>query len=310
MGGKNGSGATTVVEDPIPDYLKGKVAEYVGEAQMLATPKGSGGVFKEEYSEDTYAEMNDDEKNGIAALATRGKNGSAIVSRGKAILEDIATGGQLNANPKLDDYFSAKAEAIAQEFKEQTLPAIDSEALMLGMFGSSGHQIRQIKAAENAAARLAEASEGAYYDDYENSRGVQENIHGHVMVYGHEGARDAKLLQQAGLYMREYNQGKLDDAFKKWKSDQERVVTKLEILGNAIRAMIGSYASKTEPYYRPGPIGQIAGLALAGGGLFASIYSKTSPNSSQYQQPASQSMALPSSGTTTTAGNEYISKPS
>mgnify|MGYP001558582277 CR=1 FL=1 len=277
-----GSGANTITEKFLPDFAEGSVKIYVKRAWNMADPDSGNYSLSTLDSLDTYAEWNANEQDGIDALATRADNGSSIVQKGIDLLEDIFDGSKLNANTKLDDAYTKKADILKQQLTEEILPNLESEVLSIGMLGSSGHNILQAKAAEKILTVLIDTSKDIYFDDYEIARDIQENSLGHGIVYGSESARNAELLRQAGLYIREYNQGNLEDAYRRWLANQIHAITKLEILGNAIRATIGSGVTKTEPFYRPKPIAQLAGLAMAGAGLFASFYKGTTPVSNQY----------------------------
>ncbi len=273
----SGSGANTITEKLLPDFAEGSVKIYVQRAWNMANPDEDNYNIDALDALDTYAEWNSNEQDGITALATRADGGSSIVQKGKDLLEDIFDGSKLNVNTKLDDAYTKKADILKQQFSEEVLPELESEALSIGMVGSSGHNIKQAKAAEKLLELLVGSSKDIYFDDYETARDIQENSLGHGIVYSGESTRDAELLRQAGLYIREYNQGSLEDSYRKWTANQIHAITKLEILGNAIRATIGSGVTKTEPFFTPKPIAQIAGLAMAGASLFASFYKGTSP---------------------------------
>lgn len=47
-----------------------------------------------------------------------------------------------------------------------------------------------------------------------------------------------------------------------------------EILGNAVRSMIGSYVSERTPVYLPTRKAQMAGLILTTGGIAGSLYDR------------------------------------
>ena len=278
----SGSGANTVTTKLLPDFAEGSVKRYVTRAWNMANPKTDKYNIDALKALSTYAEWNSDEQEGIEALATRADEGSSIVQKGKDLLEDIFDGAKLNANTKQDDAYTTKADILKQQLTEEILPSYESEALSIGMLGSSGHNVLQAKAAEKALAELTNISKNIYFDDYETARNLQENALGHGIVYGGESIRDAELLRQAGLYIREYNQGDLEDNYRRWLAEQVHAITKLEILGNAIRATVGSSVTKTEPYFVPKPISQLAGMAMAGASLFASFYKGTSPSASPY----------------------------
>ena len=293
----SGSGANTITQKFLPDFAESSVKIYVRRAWHFADPDSDNYSLSVLDALDTYAEWNANEQDGIDALVTRADEGSSIVQKGIDLLEDIFDGTKLNANIKLDDAYTKKADISKQQFAEEILPALESEMLSIGMLGSSGHNILQAMAAEKTLAILTEASKDIYFDDYETARDIQENALGHGIVYGSESTRNAELLRQAGLYIREYNQGNLEDAYRRWLANQVHAITKLEILGNAIRATIGSGVTKTEPFYRPKPIAQLAGLAMAGAGLFASFYKGTSPSGGQYNPAGQYNSYIPGGST-------------
>lgn len=293
----SGSGANTITTELLPDFAKGSVKRYVARAWNFADPDTDRYNIDKLKELSTYAEWDANEQEGIEALATRADEGSSIVQKGTDLLEDIFDGSKLNANTKLDDAYTNKADILKQQLTEELLPGLESEALSIGMLGSSGHNLKQARVAEKVLTVLLEESRGIYFDDYETARDIQENSLGHGIVYGGESTRNAELLRQAGLYIREYNQGSLEDAYRKWTANQIHAITKLEILGNAIRATIGSSVTKTEPFFRPKPIAQIAGLALAGAGLFASFYKGTSPSGNQYNTVGQYNSYVPGGST-------------
>lgn len=293
-----GSGAQNIIKDKLlPDFAEGSVKKYVQRAWHMSDPNSNNYNLDKLNALSTYAEWNANEQEGIDNLATRATDGSSVVKKGNDLLEEIFDGSKLNANTTLNDLYTKQSAIIKQEFEEEILPGIEYEALSIGMCGSSGHNIKQTKAAESILVKLIEISKGIYFDDYETARDIQENSLGHGVVYGTESIRNAELLRQAGLYIREYNQGKLEDAYRKWTSRQIHEITKLEILGNAIRATIGSSVTKTEPFFRPKPIAQIAGLALAGAGLFASFYKGSTPSVSPYNSVGQYNSYVPGGST-------------
>jgi hypothetical protein len=88
-----------------------------------------------------------------------------------------------------------------------------------------------------------------------------------------ETAKDMDILKQAGLYEREYQQAGIDDHFKRWKEVELYKVKRIEILGNAIRAMVGAQIVSTTPLYRPSDWAQISAIAATGIATYATMYS-------------------------------------
>ena len=84
-----------------------------------------------------------------------------------------------------------------------------------------------------------------------------------------EPAKDAEMLHRAGLKYRVWLQGKYKTNYELWQDEQTASLRRTEVLGNAIRSLVGSQTTRTEPYHRPSPLmgaaaGAMAGLPFAG----------------------------------------------
>lgn len=220
----------------------------------------------------TYAIQNADELEGISRLATRARNGSSIVSAGETVLRDTYDGLKLTNNPKLDALWARRKEEVIQEWDEETLPRIDSIANLNGVFGSSGHHVLQAKEAEKVMKRMAAIAYEIYGQSYFAERAIQQAALGIGIEYGTQDIKDAEMLRQVGLYKREYSQGAREDAYKRSLADIDMQIMRLEVLGNAIRTVLGSYVTRTSQLFYPGKFAEIAGIALAGMSLAGSIY--------------------------------------
>lgn len=265
MGGGSGSTAT-VQESPLPDYAQAKVENYLQASNVLSNEAYAA------YTGSTYASRDSNEVDGIAAIATRAKAGHPIVSGAESFLGDIIDGSKFNTNPKLVDLFASLKEEAIDEFKKSTLPGIHRAALISGNWGSSGHHVWQAKAVEELTKKLADISERVFGGDYNDEREYQFAAAGHTITYGMEVAKDMDILRNAGLYDREYTQAGYDDHFKRWKEVEVSKVKRLEILGNAIRAMVGAQVVTTSPLYRPSDWSKMASIALAGVSAYATMY--------------------------------------
>ena len=208
------------------------------------------------------------ELDGIKALAARGRNGNTAVNLGITRLQDIIDGIKLNSNTKIDDAYLKKAEAIVKYFEENALPSLAQRMNMSGNFGSRGHHVLMAKAAEEVMAKLADIGMDLYFKDYLLEKSLQQDAVSIAPAYGDEQIRNANSLIRAGELQREYEQGKRIDDYNKWKEVRLGPLKKLERAGNAIRTLIGTSKQEVTPYNRPSDISQIAGLALAGMGVY------------------------------------------
>jgi hypothetical protein len=282
-GGGGGGSHNTINENPLPDWAQPSVENYLSRANTLS---GDPSEY-ETYSGITYAPRNQNEIDGIAALTARGTNGSPTIAKGVTFLTAVVDGDKINANPKADDSFDKLAEIAIEAFEEEVLPTITITALRMGRYGGDSFHRLQAKAAKKAMDSFVDLADNHYAGNYFNERGVQNRGLPANIVFGNQDVVNAELLHQAGMYEREYQQELLEDAFRKWLDEQEGSVRRLDIMGNAIRAMVGAQVTTTEPYYRPGEWSEVAGIALAGVGLlanFAGVQASPTPEQVANQQ--------------------------
>ena len=281
MGGGGGGGSNTVNENPLPTYAQPYVQAFLTRSNALSL---SG---YQPYTGTTYAARNADEEDGIAALATRAQNHHAIITRAETLLQDSLDGLKIGVNPKLDTLFARKKEELIQEFEEETIPNLSRMALAVEGWGGGSHHIIQARLAETLAKKISDLSAELYGEDYFQEKEKRISGLGYGIRYGSEDVNDAELLRQAGLFNREYIQGGYDDTYKAWKDEEMGSVKRLEILGNAIRSLVGSQTTTITPLHRPNTMAQVAGLAMAGMSLYASFYGKG--QSSTIESPAQKS---------------------
>lgn len=252
----------------------------------------------------TYADQNADELDGISRILVRATSGSAVVASGETRLRDVFDGTTLATNPKQDALFDKRRERLVQEYEEETLPRIDESFNLMGRYGGGAHHVAQAKTAEALMAKMASIAKEIYEDSYFAERAVQQASYHLGIQYGTEDVKDAEMRRQAGLYQREYLQGIEEDKHKRWKYIMDGNVKRLQLAGNAIRSVIGSHVTETQPFFAPNSMQEIAGIALAGMGLAGSIYgsvkrgSGTQPSQVAVQTSggANLGLAMPSDG--------------
>jgi hypothetical protein len=267
MGG-SGGGASTVTENALPDYAQPYVEDFLARSSAMSLEAYAP------YTGTTYALRNANEEDGITAIAARATAHHAIITKGETLLQDELDGDKFNVNPKLAEWFKQRVDEALQDFEEDVLPQLSRQCVMAGRYGGGAHNILQAQAADRLTKRIAQLAEDSWGKDTFDEKERQVVALGTADHYGTEDIRDAEMLRQTGLYEREYYQGLYDDAFRKWKEEEIAEVKRLEILGNAIRACVGAQVVTTTPYYRPKTFAQIAGIAMAGVGLYATFYGK------------------------------------
>ena len=266
MGSKgSGSNNQTVTTNLLPDYAQPHVIKYLDAMTIL-----SNNAYAT-YTGSTYAAQNADEVDGIAALAARGRNGSALVVSGSASIDDILSDLRFNTNTKIDESYTKQAEVFVREFEEETLPTINQIFNLANNYGSMSHAWAQAKASEKVMLKLQEIGMNMYFEDYMKERTFQISNLDNAIIYGEQPVNDADTLRSAGELQREFALGQLEDNYKKWHDEIIKVTKRLELLGNGLRTIVGAQHEETAPFYRPSPFAAIAGLALAGAGAYAAI---------------------------------------
>jgi len=263
-GGSSSSGGDSVTyTNLIPTYIPGFqdwTTEYLASAASLST-----GNFVP-YGGNTYAAQDVNETDGIAALATRGRDGSTIELDGKALLRNLYDGLKIATNTRIGALYAAQIEALLQEFDEIVLPHIRSNYVMA--WGGSEHNVAEAIAAERMMGKINEIAK-MYYDDYRHERGLQQAAMAHATPYGLQCTRDMEMLRQSGAYVREYLQKSYENAWEKWNDEITIPIRNLDILGNAVRTILSTYRQTSVKYYRPPALTQIAGLAMAGLSMYS-----------------------------------------
>lgn len=276
MGGSKGS--ATTVADKLPAYIKeyifsgvvesddDKTGEY-GEkgylpwADDLTSDKDYDDLWN--YTEgDTYAAQDGYETDGINKLAVRGRNGDALI-KNNAIpyIEGVLDGNYLTGTRVEFVTMLGKVTDKPKETFEGILDEIGTSLYVVGDLSSSNlakESIDDTKYYDRTAALIKA-------QNYKSERRRQEHAISYGIEYGKQSVIDAETLRMSGLYQREYEQGRLTDVYKKEYNKLVTKVRRLEILGNAVRALVGTHEAETKPYYRPSPVVGIMGGAMAGG---------------------------------------------
>lgn len=279
----NGSGSSnsTIATELLPPWVRDvELPRYLIDMQNYSL------AVYTPYSGDTYALQDEGfswtdgqgfhsisntyETTGLKNLATRGRDGHPLLTKGETLLRNILDGIGINANTKIDTGYAKRAEAIVINFDENILPALARQMNFVGNYGSYAHHILMAKAAEEAMQKLAEIGMETYFKDYLFEKINQVSGINDAINYGDQDAINAEMQTKAGEIQREYWQGKLIDDHNKWMDVQTSTIRRLEIAGNSIRALLGAQKREDVPYYRPSDISQIAGLALAGLGFYGS----------------------------------------
>lgn len=256
MNGSSGSSTTTV--DKLPPEIESEYAmPYINRAKRLYKDKD----HFDSYPYETYASQPDDEVDGITALADRGKLGDILITKADAYILPVLEGDYL---PGTTSDFSTMLNNVInkpkKEIRNNVLNLIGGSLYYIG--DNSGRNIsRELFEDDDYYDRTANV---LYAENYRNEKNRQDQTIPFAIDLGRQEVIDAETLRMAGLYQRVYNQEALTDAYKVYYEEQTAVVRKLDVYGNAIRAVMGTQTAIDRPYYRPSPIVGMLGGAMSG----------------------------------------------
>ena len=259
------SGTSTTVVKRLPDYAQPYAQNMIVRAQVLSDPSSYV-----PYPGTTFATQNATELAALATLVARGGSGNLTISKGIAYIEDLLDGLYLLG---ADVFFEAAEDAVEDNLE----PAIDTSIVLLlggskfAMGNFEGANLARTLASTTYAKYFSRAMAKLYAENYKAGRTDQNQALAIGLEYGAQPIKNAETLRMAGFYTREYNQQLLTDLFNKLVDTQVYKIQHLEILGNAIRALVGSQTSRTDPFYRPSPWIAAAGGAISGAAAGAMI---------------------------------------
>ena len=260
MGSKKGT-STTVVQ-VVPDYLESKVKNYINRAKNLFLDHDTESEY---YTGNTYAAQPTEETDALTGLAARGNNGDALIQTyGEPLLEDILNGDHLAGN---NTGFITALEKVLDKatttFENDIWAKLGGKLYFVGDL--SGDNLAQESSEITKYKKRMEAF--LYSTNYHNERERRNNALQLGIEYGKQDVIDAETLRFAGLKQREHDHGLLINEYALWVEKQVNRVKWLDVYGNAIRSLVGSEQSTTEPYYRPSPIIGMLGGAMSGAAM-------------------------------------------
>jgi hypothetical protein len=237
-----------------------------------ALPEGSPGGALQVYSGPIFAAQNQDEIDGIAGLATRGRYGDQVITKGIAYLDDVINSGQLAgtkapflaALASVTDNSTADWASVYSRIGRKAYYVGDTDSTYLAQrltttprYGSTVDTIPEIYNARIEAK--------IYDDNFRKERSIQDHALGYGVEMGKHAAIDAETLRRAGLYQREYVQAGYVLSHKLFLEEQELAVVNLEIFGNCLRALTGSQQTTTETLAGANKITAAVGMGVVGG---------------------------------------------
>jgi len=234
----------------------------ISTAGYFALPEGTTGALQV-YSGSIFAAQNQDEIDGIAGLAIRGRYGDQVITKAIAYEDDVINSGHLAGT---------KAELVAA-LASVTGNSSSSFASFSSRIGrkpyyvgdSDSTYLAQTLTTGTAALYNARISAAIYADHFHKERDIQDHALGYGVEMGKHAAIDAETLRRAGLYQREYVQFGYTMSHKLYIEQMEIAVVNLEVFGNCLRALTGSQQTTTQDFEGGNKITSAVGMGMAGG---------------------------------------------
>lgn len=289
-GGGGGGGSTTTVQKADP--WEGQ-QPYLKDIFEQAKNMYEGGQLAPDYYEgNTVAGQSDWTKQALQMQADRAMNGSQLINDASNAMGNVMTGQALQGNQGLNTLNQMAqednpyADELYNRANSQAQAGINANFNAAGRYGSGAHAAASADAANNLANQMygsmwdkrAAAAQGAG-QLYNQGIGQQIMGAGQAQQLGNQAYTDSAALSEAGGVMDDYNQQLINADIDRWNYDQNKA---LQALSNYNQLIQGSYGGTTTSTgqvqnYGGNRLGNVAGGALAGGGLGYMLGGAASP---------------------------------
>lgn len=267
MGGSRGTSTSTASKWPSLAFFDGDTTLAALPTVYATSANFVTGILNSRNGNDasfsTYAPQTSEELSAISKMSTRGRNGNETIKKGKAHLVDVVDGEYLDGSrSEFQGMLSDVKTKAGDAFENEVVPGLGATLYLIG--DPAPDNIAE-DLSFGVAAKHKDRVEAALLEgNYRIERKRQVYVLGQGVVYSAQDMLDAELLRRSGLYIREYEQGKLEDTWNRTEGRYLSEIRRLEVLGNAIRSMIGTQEATTTPYYKPNPLVGVAGGAMTG----------------------------------------------
>lgn len=251
-----------------------------------------GKLAPDYYEGNTVAGQSDWTKQALQMQADRAMNGSQLINDASDAMGNVMTGQALQGNQGLNTLNQMAQEdnpytdELYNRANSQAQAGINANFNAAGRYGSGAHAAASADAANNLANQMygslwdkrasAAQSAGQLYN-----QGIGQQIMGagQAQQLGNQAYTDAAALSEAGGVMDDYNQQLINADIDRWNYDQNK---ELQALSNYNQLIQGNYGGTTTSTgqvqnYGGNRLGNVAGGALAGGGLGYMLGGAASP---------------------------------
>lgn len=299
-GGGGGGGTTTTVQKSDPwegqqaflNSWKVENGKYMGTMPEAYRLYITGQMAPDYYEGNTVAGQSDWTKQALQMQADRAQNGSQLINDASTGMGNIVTGQALQGNQGLNTLNQMAqednpyADELYNRANSQAQAGINANFNAAGRYGSGAHAAASADAANNLANQMygsmwdkrasAAQSAGQLYN-----QGIGQQIMGagQAQQLGNQAYTDSAALSEAGGVMDDYNQQLINADIDRWNYDQNKALQALSNYNQLIQGNYGGTTTSTGQVqnYGGNRLGNVAGGALAGGGLGYMLGGAASP---------------------------------
>lgn len=247
----------TTTNQPLP-YQVPYLQDYWARAQDVANQPYQA-------SPSQYVAPNPYEQASWQATANRAMEGSPVMGAANQTLQNIVSGGMMNGNPYLDQQISNAQADTVKAWNNVAKPAWDTAMQRSGSFGNHNVMAAAADAGSTLQQNLGRISSDMRSRAYDTERGYMQQALGMAPTFAAQDYYDAAQLGNAGMQMRNAQQGAADQNYRWWQEAQNYPRQQLGLLGQSLGIGGGSQQTVTQP--DPSTLSKVVGGALVGSQL-------------------------------------------
>lgn len=220
---------------------------------------------------DTYALQDADEIAGITKIRTRNTTLPTELVNARTHI-DLITGRTLTGVTPTGNYSTVRSAVVTKfsdEFTSNIRPLLSKTKFLVG--DPIITPVGQSVSSNTISSYTARSGAALDQDNRIMERGNEQSSMDTIMDYIYQEVEEGSYLHRAGVYQREYDQGRLEDLYRSFVFEDTWEAKRLEIIGNAVRTSMSTYSQSVKPYFRPSKGQAAIGGALTGAGIGGQI---------------------------------------
>ena len=220
----------------------------------------------------TYTEANPYLTAGWEATANRAMQGSPLMSTANSQLQNIMSGGMMNANPYLDQQIQQAQGDLASSFNQVNVPAWAKAMQSSGSFGNTGVQEAAGYDYGNLANAMGRISTDMRGNAYNTERGYMQQAIGMAPSFANQDYVDSQQLLNVGAQVQNQNQAAQNQNQAWFTEAQNFPMQQLQNYGSILGMAGGGGGVQTQTQPDPSTASQVIGGALTGSQLLELLF--------------------------------------